>query len=280
MTETQAFFSANRMNWDDRAAIHIRDETQFYGIDALVAGANALTPIEISELGDVGGLRVAHFQCHIGTDTLSVKRMGAAEVVGLDFSPAALGHARDLAKRAGLDAAFVEGSVYDAPSLLGGGFDLVFTSWGTICWLDDLGKWARAIAGVLRVGGRLYFADTHPFALMMEAGENGALRQVFDYETPPESPLIFDDETSYDGSEALIKNARTYEWQHSVSDILNALIQAGISIDFVNEHDALPWEIYKGMEKGPDRLFRMKDGQGKTPLALSIGGTLRQAPAL
>lgn len=275
MTNTDKFLLANQANWNDRADIHIQDKARFYAIDALIGGENVLTPIERHELGDLAGLRVAHFQCHIGTDTLSLKRMEAAEVVGLDFSPVALGHARDLSVRAGLEVRFFQGNVYDAASVIGTGFDLVFTSWGTICWLDDLDRWAQAIASVLRPGGRLYFADTHPYALTMDSDDAGNLRPAFDYQTPAESPNIFDEETSYDGSNNTINNHRTYEWQHSVSEILNALIRVGIGIDFVHEHYALPWEIYKGMNKGEDRLFRMAPGHVKTPLAISIGGTLR-----
>lgn len=275
MTNSDKFFEANQANWNDRAGIHIQDKARFYAIDELVAGANVLTPIERHELGDLTGLRVAHFQCHIGTDTLSLKRMGATEVVGLDFSPVALGHARDLASRAGLEARFAEGNVYDAAAVIGTGFDLVFTSWGTICWLDDLDRWARAIVEVLRPGGRLYFADTHPYALTLDSDDAGNLRPAYDYRTPAESPIVSDEETSYDGSNQTVTNTRTYEWQHSVSEILNALIRAGIGIDFVNEHNALPWEIYRGMHKGEDRLFRMAPGHAVTPLAISIGGTLR-----
>lgn len=277
MTNTDKFFLANQANWNDRADIHIRDVARFYAIDELVAGANVLTPIERHELGDLTGLRLAHFQCHIGTDTLSLKRMGAAEVVGLDFSPAALGHARELARRTGLEVQFAEGNVYDAATVIGTGFDLVFTSWGTICWLDDLDQWAGAIAAVLRPGGRLYFADTHPYALTLDGDDAAVLRPAYDYQTPLDSPLAFDEATSYDGSNEAIQNPRTYQWQHSVSAILNALIRAGISIDFVNEHYALPWEIYKGMHKGEDRLFRMAPEHVKTPLAISIGGTLAGA---
>lgn len=272
------FLLANQANWNERADIHIQDLAKFYAIDAVIDGENVLTPIERNELGDLAGLRIAHFQCHIGTDTLSLKRMNAAEVVGLDFSTAAIGHARDLSVRSGLDVRFVEGNVYDAASLIGNGFDLVFTSWGTICWLDDLNKWAQAIADVLRPGGRLYFADTHPYALTMDSDNAGKLHLAFDYQTSAESPIIVDEETSYDGSNMTLANQRTYEWQHSVSSILNALIQVGIHIDFFNEHHALPWEIYRGMSKSEDRLFRMAPGHVKTPLAISIGGTLQATP--
>lgn len=267
------YFAANRANWNERADIHADDEAGFYAIDALLAGANLLTPIELGELGDVTGLRIAHFQCHIGTDTLSLKRLGAAEIVGLDFSSTALVHARSLAERCGLDVRFVEGSVYDAPALLGSGFDRVFTSWGTICWLDDLGAWAEAAADVLKPGGKLYFADTHPYALTLDADDAGSLYIGYPYRTAATTPHAFAADISYDGSTKKIKSNRTYEWQHPLSSILNALIAAGLRIDFVTEHDALPWQIYPFLEKGTDRLFRLPEGHLQIPLAVSIGAT-------
>jgi SAM-dependent methyltransferase len=269
---TTDYFAANLANWNERAHIHVRDETGFYGIDTLLAGGNLLTPIEASELGDVAGLRLAHFQCHIGTDSLSLARLGA-NVVGLDFSPAAIAHARQLAQRCGLSARFVEGSVYDAPALLGTGFDRVFTTWGTVCWLDDLPAWARAVAAVLAPGGKLYFADTHPQVCQFEADPAGGLMLRQHFRTEATAPLAFDEATSYDGSRQRIASTRTYEWVHPLSDILNALVGAGLRIDFVREHEALPWRPYPDMVAGADRLFRLPAGHVRLPLALSIGAT-------
>ncbi len=67
-----------------------------------------------------------------------------------------------------LKADFVEGTVYQAPDLTPGPFDLVFTTWGTICWLPDVKKWAKVIASVLALGGELYFADAHPGFSVLE----------------------------------------------------------------------------------------------------------------
>lgn len=266
-------FEANRANWNERADIHIKDETGFYAIDRLVAGEPVLTPIERQELPPLECKRIAHFQCHIGTDTLSLKLLGAAEVIGLDFSPKAIGHARELAERAGLSATFVEGSVYDAQTLLAGQFDMVFTSWGTIGWLDDVERWARAVAGVLKPGGTFYFADGHPFAYAFEDSEDGGTADpalTFDYETPRDRPLTFDTDTTYNQSDERLTSTRTYEWSHSVSRVLNALIGAGLRIRFVNEHEAVPWQMFGVLSVGEDRMWRWPAGHLRLPLAWSI----------
>jgi SAM-dependent methyltransferase len=267
----QSYFDANRANWDERADIHFRNETGFYGIDAVIAGRPVLTSIEKSELPPLAGKRVAHFQCHIGTDTLSLKLMGAASVTGLDFSTRALEHARRLAERAGLDATFVEGSVYDAPARIGTGYDLVFTSWGTICWLDDVEAWARAVAAVLSPGGQFYFADSHPISHLFEDAPGGGLGLHFDYETPRERPISADVDVTYTGSTEKLRSIRTYEWQHSFGQVLNALIGAGLTIDFVHEHDAIPWMMFSSMVPADEPgMFRLPAGQLRVPLAWSI----------
>ena len=163
----EPYLDANRLNWDERADIHAEDVTGAYAIERFLAGADTLHSIEANEIGDVAGLDVLHLQCHIGVDTLCLARRGA-RVTGLDFSANALRHARDLARKAKLEARFVLGNVYDAPALVGSVFDLVFTTWGTITWLPDIRRWGAAIALMLKPGGRLYFADSHPSLGVLE----------------------------------------------------------------------------------------------------------------
>lgn len=136
------------------------------------AGRGRLDAIVRAELGPVAGLRVLHLQCHFGEDTLILAQQGAAAVVGLDFSASAVAAARGLAEEFGLAdrARFVEADLYDAPRAIPerGGFDLVFVTWGALCWLPDLPGWARIAAGLLRPGGRLYLAEGHPVAQVFD----------------------------------------------------------------------------------------------------------------
>jgi SAM-dependent methyltransferase len=262
--------AANRANWNERADLHFDDVSGFYQLDALRTGANVLGPIESAKLPDLTGLRVAHFQSHIGTDTLSLKRLGADEVVGIDFSPHAIARARQLSAEAGVAARFVEGVVYDAPSLIGGGFDLVFSTWGTIVWMDDLDRWAGAVAACLKRGGLLYFADCHPFAWMLAADDKGGVALKYDYETPYGRPMEIANYYTYNFSPQRIQNSRTFEWSHSLSRILKALDGAGLAVESLNEHDAIPWEIFPHAVRGDDRLWRLPEGHAKVPLAMSI----------
>ena len=258
----------NRRNWDERASIHARDSTGDYMLDRFRAGEDALHAIEAAELGDISGKRVLHLQCHIGRDTLCLARRGAA-ATGLDFSAAALDVARRLSDETGLKADFVEGTVDQAPELTPGPFDLVFTTWGTICWLPDMKQWAKVIASVLAPGGELYFADAHPMFCVLEE-HAGKYAPAYDYQTPVDRPLQFVTETTYTGDPTVMSHQSTREWIHSLSAVLGGLIDAGLTITMFREHDVLPWQGLKSLVPASDRLWRFPDGVPRIPLSYSV----------
>jgi SAM-dependent methyltransferase len=262
------YLDINRRNWDERTAIHARDATGDYMLERFRAGEDALHAIEAAELGEVSGKRVLHLQCHIGRDTLCLARRGAI-VTGLDFSGAALDVARRLAAETGLQADFVEGTVDQAPDLAPGPFDLVFTTWGTICWLPDVGKWAKIIASVLRPGGEFYFADAHPaFNVLEEVG--GKLVPTYDFQTPADRPLQFASETTYTGDPTIMSHQATREWIHSLSAVLGGLIDAGLAITMFREHEVLPWQALPSLVPAGTRMWRLPDGAPRIPLSYSL----------
>ena len=270
------YLDINRRNWDERAAIHARDAAGDYMLNRFRAGEDALHAIEAAELGNISGKRVLHLQCHIGRDTLCLARRGAA-VTGLDFSGAALDVARHLAAETGLQAEFVEGTVDQAPDLTPGPFDLVFTSWGTICWLPDVRKWAKIIAAVLRPGGELYFADAHPgFSVLEEV--DGRLAPTYDFQTPADRPLQFENETTYTADPAILSHRSTREWIHSLSAVLGGLIDAGLAITMFREHEVLPWRALPCLVPAPQRMWRLPDGAPRMPLSYSLRAKKGAAP--
>ncbi|BBK33108.1 methyltransferase family protein [Stella humosa] len=268
-----AHLAANRANWDERVAIHRRDRTGSYRTAAFLAGDDVLHPIEDGELGDVAGARLLHLQCHFGMDTLRLARRGAS-VTGVDFSPAAVAGAREMAAAIGRpDARFVEANVYDAAEAVPGLFDIVYTTWGTICWLPDLDGWARVIAAKLAPGGRFYFADGHPFMLMLEQ-VGDALVPTFGQDTPVDQPLVFEEALTYTGDETRLASARTYEWIHSISRILGALGRAGLTVETLREHRTIPWRAFPMCVPAGAGMYRLPDGQPALPLALSLTARL------
>jgi SAM-dependent methyltransferase len=258
----------NRRNWDERAIIHARDITGEYALDRFRAGDDTLHLIEAMELGDIAGKRVLHMQCHIGHDTLSLARRGAI-VTGLDFSSHSLAVARQLAAETGLAATFVEGTVDETASLNLGTFDLVYTTWGTLNWLPELRSWAQAIASVLTIGGELYFADEHPnFTIFEEI--DGKLVPSYDCDTPKDQPLVFINPTTYTADPTIMTNQTTHEWIHSLSGIFSALIDVGLTITMVREHELLTWRAFPSMVPAGDRLWRLPHGYPKMALSISL----------
>ncbi|HEV7255154.1 MAG TPA: class I SAM-dependent methyltransferase [Mesorhizobium sp.] len=269
-------FAANRLNWDDRAEIHATDRTGLYAIEAVLNGGSSLGSIEAGDLATLIGLAgkdVAHLQCHIGLDTLSLKHGGASSVVGLDFSPRAVAAARDFAQRAGTEARFVEASVYDAEAALGRErFDLVYVTWGAINWLPDLERWAKIVAALLKPGGRLYLLEGHPQMNQFES-RDGRPELLFDWRTPGDRPLVFDDAQTYTGDERTLAHTRVYEWIHPLSEVVGAVLGAGLSLDFLHEHERLVWRAFPGMIEVSDREYALPTDWTKFPLAFSLGAT-------
>jgi len=268
MTSADSFLAANRALWDERVAIHRRDETGFYAVETVLAGGDTLSAIEAAEIGDLRGLRVAHLQCHFGLDTICLARRGAT-VTGLDFSPAAIAEARTLAAACGVTAAFVEGDVYDARSLIDGEFDLVYVTWGAINWLPDIARWAAVVASLLKPGGRLYLAEAHPTTLCLD-WVDGAIAPRFDWRTAPGKPIAEDSDVTYTGAPDRLVNRRAYEWIHPLGDIVTALHASGLTVARLTEHPALTWELFPNMTEGADGLFRLPPEHPQLPLSFSL----------
>ncbi|MCB1350840.1 MAG: class I SAM-dependent methyltransferase [Maritimibacter sp.] len=268
--------AANRATWDERVGIHL--DAAAYDLTPLREGRAVLHPIEEAEMGDVAGLKIAHLQCHFGRDSLTLAQKGA-EVVGLDFSGAAIAAARDLARELGLAdrARFVEADLYDAPAALAdeAPFDRVFVTWGAIGWLPDLDGWARVVAGLLAPGGALYLAEGHPFAMVFDTedaiadgdGRPGWFMPYFDY------GLLKDDAPSdYTGDFPALKAGHEYWWDHRLGDILTALAGAGLRLDWLHEHDRVPWPMFSMLEPAPGGMYRWP-GKPWLPLAYSLSAS-------
>ena len=267
------YLKLNLANWNDRAAIHYRDEAGGYRVKEFLAGEDNLHDIEDREVGDVNGKRIAHLQCHFGIDTLCLARRGAT-CVGLDFSPVAITAALELQQQTRLDATFVEGNVYDARQLLDGNFDMVYVTWGAIYWLPDIARWARVVSSLLKPGGTLYLLEGHP-SLMTHDGISPDLKLGYDWRTPADTPLVFDEATTYTGDTTPIANRITHGWNHPLSDIINGVISSGLRLDCLNEHEELAWEFSPIMQvkEGKRRMWVLPEGFPKVPLAFSLKAT-------
>jgi SAM-dependent methyltransferase len=268
MSDIAAVTEANRRNWDERVPVHRADRTGFYAIEAFRRGEDVLLPIEAAEIGDVAGRRLLHLQCHLGLDTLSLARRGAV-ATGVDFSAPAIAAARGLAAETGLTARFIECNIYDLRAALPECFDVVYSTWGAICWLHDIRRWAAVVAESLAPGGFLYLADGHPFAMMLDQ-EQERLVCRYPWRSAPDDPIGYEGATTYTGDDAVLTHATSYSWNHAFSDILGGLIDRGLRLDFLHEHEIAPWRVFPNLVPAGRRMFRLPEGAPRVPLAFSL----------
>jgi SAM-dependent methyltransferase len=227
-------------------------------------------------LGDIAGLRGVHLQCHIGTDTVSLARLGA-DMTGLDFSPASLAEARRIAGLAGADVRFVEAEVYDAAGALGPEpFDLVYTGIGALGWLPDIARWARVVAGLLRPGGRLFIREGHPMLWALDDPRpDGLLAVEYPYFERAE-PMVFDEGGTYVETDAVFTHNRTHEWNHGLGEIVTALMNAGMGLTGLVEHDSVPWDALPGqMERIGGGEWRLADRPWRLPHTYTLQAVKR-----
>lgn len=260
----------NRRRWDELAPLHVRSD--FYDVPGFLAGASSLRPIEVDELGDVAGRSLLHLQCHIGLDTLSWARRGA-RVTGVDFSEASLAEARVLAARAGLEAKFVCASVEALPDVLSGRFDVVFTSYGVLCWIADLGRWGRTVAHFLKPGGVFYIVESHPFAEVFDDGPKAkGLAVAYPYFSDGRA-VVCQARGSYADREAAVVNNLSYQWGHTLGEIHDAVAGAGLRVEYLHEFPVSFYPKLPGMTRGEDGWWRLPGAGARLPLLFSLKAT-------
>jgi SAM-dependent methyltransferase len=257
------YLSANQQLWNEWTILH--EQSPRYRLAEFKAGASTLRPVERQELTDVAGKTLLHLQCHFGLDTLSWAREGAV-VTGVDLSDESIALARALSAELDIPATFVCCDVLDLPNTLAGRFDIVFTSYGVLNWLRDLKRWAGVVAHFLKPGGIFYIVEFHPFSRVFDTAEP-ELKVANPYFFS-EKPFRFESQGSYaaDGDTTL----HGYNWNHSLSEIFNALIGAGLTIEFFNEFTFTLRERIAGMVEGEDGLWRLGWHQDSVPLLFSL----------
>jgi SAM-dependent methyltransferase len=274
----QESMELNRRHWDDTTEVHSRGN--IYGIEDFRRGLCRLHRIEVDEVGDVSDKSLLHLQCHFGLDTLSWARRGAT-VTGVDFSPKAIHLARSLAAESDIPASFVCCNLYDLREALpaANSFDIIFTSHGAICWLPDLKEWGRIIAHYLKPGGVFYIADQHPagrmFPTQADIDENPGIdpaRPFFPYFGTPEGMRW---PASPDYADPTIVTGPSHDWQHTLSDIICALLDAGLTLEFLHEFPFCAWQAMPAMvqvERFSDShaYWGMPPGTPSLPLMFSI----------
>lgn len=270
------YLELNKANWDERAPLHAASPD--YETAKFMASPEHLSAVvrfDRPRLDDIAGLRGVHLQCHIGTDTLSLARLGAV-MTGLDFSPASLEQARRLASNCGATINYVEAPVYEAAQVLeAASFDLVYTGVGALNWLPSIDSWARNVAALLKPGGRLFLREGHPMLLALDEDYQDGLKITRPYFERPE-PMVWDDDSTYVETDIALKATVTHEWNHGLGEVISALLRHGLELVALEEHDCIPWEALPGqMVLGEDGEWRLGSEPWRLPLSYTLQAVRR-----
>lgn len=256
----------NHEMWEEKTPVHIKS---YESIKMLREGVQTLDAIQLNEMGNVKGKSLLHLMCHLGTDTLAWAKEGAI-VTGIDFSESALQFARSFSEELNLPARFIHSNLYDLESNLNEQFDIIYTSMGVLCWLCDLNEWGRIIARFLKPGGIFYILDSHPVLTMFDdMNPHKDLKIIYSYFHSDE-PLVFNDDKPDYADHTFISDKASHEWVWSMSDILNALINHGLTIEFLHEHDRLFYPHTEDMIHVGEGWYQFPQNKGMIPLSFSI----------
>lgn len=252
MKDNASYFEVNKATWDKKVAIHA--QSKMYDIDAFKAGKTSLMSYELNALKDVAGKSLLNLQCHFGQDTLSWARLGA-ECVGIDISDNAIALAKQLNDDLNLEVEFVCCNVLDVSSHVSKTFDVVFTSYGVIGWLPDLKPWAQMIAERLKPGGEFYMVEFHPIMWMFDYLNN---KPELKYHYNQDEVIYEEYKGTYaDQSSEMI--SKEYGWNHGLGEVITALTNAGLHIDYLNEYDESPYDVFPDLIKSENGMYTMKD---------------------
>lgn len=258
------YANTNKKWWDD--VTHIHANSKLYDLKSFKKGKTSLQSIEKEELKNVKGKTLLHLMCHFGMDTLSWAREGAI-VTGVDLSEKSIHLAKQLSKDINTPAQFISSDIYDLPKRLDKKFDIVFTSYGVLCWVSDIQKWAQIINHYLKNGGTFYMVELHPFTNIL----SHKFKIYYDYFD--KGPYIDDSSGTYTDWEADIKG-KTYIWLHTISDVINALAKQGLQIEYMHEFPFTIYDQFPGsMKKNKKGQYVLKNDTKQIPLLFSLKAT-------
>lgn len=242
MDRTLAYTRSNRIAWNQIAPDRPAKPPEFF-----LDGGSTLEDFEPGLLPGIAGQQLLHLACANGVESLSWAGLGAS-VTGVDISEVAVETANSLARATGLDARFIAADLYDLPAELGE-FDVIYSSWGVVCWLPDLDRWARIVVDHLRPGGTFLLCEHHPIweVLGVRPGGVDVTVDYFGRGRPTTQP--------YDRAKRPVgwtPDAKFDAFLWPVSDVVMSLLRAGLEIAEFFEAPAP--EMYDGLGEAASRV--------------------------
>jgi SAM-dependent methyltransferase len=209
---------ASRHWWDVDADNYQTEHGAFLGDVDLVWCPEGLREADAGLLGPVAGRRVLELGCGAASSARWLATQGA-RAVAIDLSAGMLRHAVAAAHRSGVYVPLVQCDALALP-FAAHAFDIVFTAFGAVPFVDDSAAVMREVYRVLRPGGRFVFSATHPmrWIFLDEPGEDGlvAVHSYFD-----RRPYV---EFDADGSPVYVEHHRT------LGDRVRELVGAGFTL--------------------------------------------------
>jgi 2-polyprenyl-3-methyl-5-hydroxy-6-metoxy-1,4-benzoquinol methylase len=252
MNSENNYFDTNKATWNEKVKIHAKSD--MYDLETFKKGKNSLMSYELGALGDVNGKSLLHLQCHFGQDTLSWSRKGA-KCVGVDLSDEGVKLAKKLNKELQLDAEFICCNVLETSQYVKDTFDIVVTSYGVIGWLPDLKPWGKMIAERLKKGGTFYMVEFHPIVWMFDYLDG---KPVMKYGYMQDEAIYEEYEGTYANTDSKMMS-KEYGWNHGLSEVINALTEAGLHIDYLNEYDESPYNVLPNLVETDSGMYVTKD---------------------
>jgi 2-polyprenyl-3-methyl-5-hydroxy-6-metoxy-1,4-benzoquinol methylase len=258
------YLSANKALWNARTQVHL--QSQDYDVTGFKQGKTSLNATELGLLGDVKGKKICHLQCHFGLDSLSLAKMGA-NVVGVDFAEEAIQTAKALNDELKLDAEFICCNIYDLPKHITQPFDIVFTSYGVLCWLPDLKTWAEILSQCLKPGGKFCMVEFHPALMMLDFDDAKLKYSYFNHQ----HPIVEEQATIYTDIPA---NQETlgieYTWNHALDEVISELLSAKLRSTHFKEYPYSHYGCFPNMSQDDDKLWYFTPYKDILPLMFSI----------
>jgi len=252
MTNNTKYFKTNKATWNQKVKVHA--ESDMYNMEAFKEGKSSLMPYELDALGDVKGKFLLHLQCHFGQDTLSWSRLGA-KCTGVDLSDEGVKLAKSLNEELGLDAQFICCNVLETSQYVKEEFDIVFTSYGVIGWLPDLKPWGKMIAERIKQGGTFFMAEFHPIVWMFDYLNE---KPIMTYGYMQDEVIYEEYEGTYADQESAI-TSKEYGWNHGLGEVISALTEAGLRIEYLTEHNESPYNVLPNLTETDNGMFETQD---------------------
>jgi len=257
---------ANKTAWGSLSKVHYER-----CIKTLKENRCNFSRIIEKELGDISGKSVIHLQCNTSADTVLLAQKGAI-VTGVDLAPENIFYARKTAQELGVDNIdFVESDIMEFKEKHNKKYDMVFTTEGVLCWLPDLDKWAQTVRHLLNENGILYVLDSHPFYMVFDEDKLRENKLEIKYPYFNREPEYNEEMADYFSDSKMGVN---YGWMYKISDIINPLAKAGLTIEYFNEYDTLYFNV-GGMEESGNGQYRFPFFDKKLPFTFSLKARLK-----